>query len=48
MSYESTGEVIMVDFIDAYNISYLKARGLKEIATFDIKHFKGAEDVMMF
>lgn len=37
-----------IDFIDAYNISYIKARGLKEIATFDIKHFKGAEDVMMF
>ena len=35
-----------IDFIDAYNIAYLKAKDLKKIATFDSKHFKNIEGVM--
>jgi len=35
-----------MDFIDAYNISYIKARGFKKIATFDIKHFKNVEGIV--
>ena len=29
-----------IDFIDAYNIAYMKAKKYSKIATFDIKHFK--------
>jgi len=34
-----------MDFIDAYNISYIKARGYRKVATFDIKHFKDIEGI---
>jgi len=33
------------DFIDAYNISYMKSRDFKKVATFDIKHFKNIEGI---
>ena len=33
------------DFIDAYNISYIKAKGFKKVATFDVKHFKNVEGI---
>ena len=32
-----------IDFIDAYNVAYIKSRGLKKVATFDVKHFKNIE-----
>jgi len=32
-----------IDFIDAYNIAYIKSKKLKKIATFDVKHFKNIE-----
>lgn len=35
-----------MDFIDAYNIAYIKARGHKKVATFDVKHFKNIEGIM--
>ncbi len=34
-----------MDFIDAYNISYIRTSGYKKVATFDIKHFKNVEDI---
>lgn len=34
-----------MDFIDAYNIAYIKAKDFKKVATFDVKHFKNIEDV---
>ena len=34
-----------VDFIDGYNISLIKTKGYKKVATFDIKHFKNVEGV---
>jgi len=34
-----------MDFIDAYNIAYIKAKNYKKVATFDIKHFKNVEGV---
>ena len=34
-----------MDFIDAYNIFYIKARGHKKVATFDVKHFKNIEGI---
>lgn len=34
-----------MDFIDAYNIAYIKARGNKKVATFDTKHFKNVEGI---
>ncbi|MEW6110010.1 MAG: type II toxin-antitoxin system VapC family toxin [Nitrospirota bacterium] len=34
-----------MDFIDAYNIAYIKSKELKKVATFDIKHFKNVEGV---
>ena len=34
-----------MDFIDAYNITYMKARDFKKVATFDIKHFKNIEGI---
>lgn len=34
-----------MDFIDAYNIAYIKARGHTKVATFDIKHFKNIEGI---
>ena len=35
-----------MDFIDAYNIAYIKAKGCKKVATFDIKHFKNIEGII--
>ncbi len=32
-----------MDFIDAYNIAYIKAKDFKKVATFDVKHFKNIE-----
>jgi len=34
-----------MDFIDAYNISCIRASGYKKVATFDIKYFKNVEDI---
>ncbi|MFZ3064093.1 MAG: type II toxin-antitoxin system VapC family toxin [Nitrospirota bacterium] len=34
-----------MDFIDAYNIAYIKSRGHKKVATFDVKHFKNIEGI---
>ncbi len=34
-----------IDFIDAYNIAYMKAKDFKKVATFDIKHFKNIEGI---
>jgi len=34
-----------MDFIDAYNISYINVKGFKKVATFDVKHFKNIEGV---
>ncbi len=34
-----------MDFIDAYNIAYIKAKDYKKVATFDIKHFKNVEGI---
>lgn len=34
-----------MDFIDAYNIVYIKSMGYKKVATFDTKHFKKVEGV---
>lgn len=34
-----------MDFIDAYNIAYMKAKDFKKVATFDFKHFKNIEGV---
>ena len=34
-----------MDFIDAYNIAYMKSKDFKKVATFDVKHFKKIEGV---
>ena len=34
-----------MDFIDAYNIAYIKVKDFKKVATFDVKHFKNIEGV---
>ncbi|MGR3219967.1 MAG: PIN domain-containing protein [Candidatus Anammoxibacter sp.] len=36
-----------IDFIDAYNIAYVKRNDIKKIATFDVKHFKNVEDLFL-
>ena len=36
-----------MDFIDAYNIAYIKAKGFNKVATFDVKHFKNIEGVTL-
>ncbi len=36
-----------MDFIDAYNIAYIKAKDFKRAATFDVKHFKNIEGVAL-
>jgi predicted nucleic-acid-binding protein len=36
-----------MDFIDAYNIAYMKAKDFKKVATFDAKHFKNIEGVAL-
>lgn len=34
-----------MDFIDAYNTSYIRSSGYKKVTTFDIKHFKNVEGI---
>jgi len=34
-----------MDFIDACNIAYIKAKDYKKVATFDTKHFKNIEGI---
>ena len=34
-----------MDFIDAYNIAYIKSKEYRNIATFDSKHFKKVEGI---
>jgi len=36
-----------MDFIDAYNIAYVKSKEYTKIATFDMKHFKKIEGLTM-
>ena len=36
-----------MDFIDAYNIAYVKSKGRAKVATFDMKHFKKVEGITM-
>lgn len=36
-----------MDFIDAYNIAYIKVRNFKKVATFDVKHFKNVEGITL-
>lgn len=36
-----------MDFIDAYNIAYLKSKEYTRVATFDSKHFKKVEGITM-
>lgn len=35
-----------MDFIDAYNIAYIKTKGYRKVATFDVKHFKNVEGII--
>lgn len=35
-----------MDFIDACNIAYIKEKGYKKVATFDVKHFKNIEGII--
>lgn len=34
-----------MDFIDACNIAYIKEKGYRKVATFDVKHFKNIEGI---
>ena len=34
-----------MDFIDAYNIAYVRSKDYTKVATFDIKHFKKADGI---
>jgi len=36
-----------MDFIDAYNIAYIKSKEYTKIATFDSKHFKKVEGISL-
>jgi predicted nucleic-acid-binding protein len=36
-----------MDFIDAYNITYIKAKNFKKVATFDANHFKNVEGITL-
>jgi predicted nucleic-acid-binding protein len=36
-----------MDFIDAYNIAYIKSKEYTSVATFDTKHFKKVEGVTL-
>lgn len=36
-----------MDFIDAYNIAYIRAKEYKRVATFDVKHFKSVEGIAL-
>lgn len=35
-----------MDFIDAYNIAYIREKGYKKVATFDVRHFKNIEGII--
>ena len=35
-----------MDFIDAYNIAYMKSKGFTKVATFDHKHYKKIEGII--
>lgn len=35
-----------MDFIDAYNIAYIREKGYRKVATFDVKHFKNIEGII--
>ncbi len=35
-----------IDFIDAYNIAYMKSKSYKKVATFDIKHYKNIDGII--
>jgi len=35
-----------MDFIDAYNIAYIRTKGCRKVATFDVKHFKNIEGII--
>lgn len=35
-----------MDFIDACNIAYIKEKGYRKVATFDVKHFKNIEGII--
>ncbi len=35
-----------MDFIDAYNIAYIRTKGYRKVATFDVKHFKNIEGII--
>lgn len=35
------------DFIDAYNIAYMKAKDFKKVATFDARHFRNIEGIAL-
>ena len=37
-----------VDFIDAYNASWMKQRGIKRVVTFDAKHYSRLEGIEVF
>jgi predicted nucleic-acid-binding protein len=34
-----------MDFIDAYNIAFIKSKGYTKVATFDSKHFKKVDGI---
>jgi predicted nucleic-acid-binding protein len=34
-----------MDFVDAYNIAYIRSKGYSRVATFDSKHFKKVEGI---
>ncbi len=36
-----------IDFIDAYNIAYIRAKRFKTVATFDLKDFKNVEGIAL-
>jgi len=36
-----------VDFVDAYNVCWMKSRGLDRVATFDVKHYSRFEGLEM-
>jgi uncharacterized protein len=37
-----------MDFIDAYNIAYIRSKEYSKVATFDSKHFKKVEGISIF
>ncbi len=35
-----------MDFVDAYNMAFMKSKEYKKVATFDIKHFKKLDGII--